>query len=70
MKDTLDIVNKFSSQRNIMVSFCEGCNIWTVHCPECHTNYCGSSCSCGCGEFVKKQQESLDNILEEYNEAN
>jgi len=39
MKET-EIANKFASDHGVMVSFCESCNGWYVHCPYCDNRIC------------------------------
>lgn len=61
-----EIADKFSSDVGIMVTWCEACEVWTVNCPECGSNYCGGGLACNCGydDFVARQQMRLDSLME------
>jgi len=56
-------VNHFSNRTGAYVSFCKGCDIWTVHCPECQTNFCGGGCDCGYETVQQKWQDKLDILV-------
>jgi hypothetical protein len=64
MNSQKSMVNAFVERTGIMATWCEGCKCWTVHCPECGANGCGSGCDCGYNEFLTKQQAKLDKLLE------
>jgi len=47
------------------VSFCESCDCFTVHCPECGSNACGGGHrNCGTCPATWKQQERLNKAVE------
>ena len=56
------LVKEWCGQTGAYASFCEGCEIWTVHCPECQTNFCGGGCKCGYEIVQQKWQDQL-NVL-------
>lgn len=58
------LVDKFTEINGIYASFCELCGIWTVHCPECTSNWCGGGCTCGFATLLDHKQAQLDRILE------
>ena len=60
-----EIVDKFTSDVGIMVTWCEACKVWTVHCPECNNNHCGGWCGCGYVMMLNRQQDKLIELLEE-----
>ena len=57
------IVDNFTARTGIHASFCQSCDIWIVHCPECNHNWCGGSCGCGFDVLLDKQQAKLDEML-------
>ena len=56
------MVDAFTNVTGVYASFCESCNIWQVHCPECNQNWCGGHCGCSPAFLVIKQAQ-LDKIL-------
>jgi hypothetical protein len=59
------IVSQFCQDRGIMVTYCEHCCDWTVHCPDCNDNFCGGGCDCGYNAYMSRQQDKLIELLEE-----
>ena len=59
------IVFQFCQDRGIMVTYCESCCDWTVHCPDCNHNFCGSGCDCGYNTYMSRQQSKLIELLKE-----
>lgn len=63
------MVDSFTSVTGIYASFCDSCNIWQVHCPECNQNWCGSGCGCGYKTLLERKQEQLEELLEKLNDT-
>ena len=57
------IVNEYVERTGWPVNFCESCNIWAIHCPECGANHCGGGCDCGYSIAMERQQQKLDELL-------
>ena len=55
----IEIVNEYTKRTGWHASWCEGCKIWAVHCPECGAKYCGSGCDCDYMEAIRRQQNKL-----------
>ena len=49
----------------LIVTYCESCCDWTVHCPDCNHKFCGSGCNCGYNTYMSRQQSKLIELLEE-----
>lgn len=58
------MADAFTSVTGIYASYCEGCKIWIVHCPQCMKNWCGGGCDCGFNMVLNKKQQQLDEMLE------
>lgn len=56
-------VDAFVTITGIYVSYCEGCSIWQVHCPDCNHNWCGGGCDCGYNTLLDRSQEKLEKVL-------
>lgn len=57
------IADAFTSITGIYTSWCESCEMWIVHCPECNHNWCGGHCGCGYDMLLNKKQAQLDEML-------
>ena len=64
-KQEKEIADKFAAEVGVMVTFCQSCQIWIVHCPECGANFCGSGCGCGYLQFLERQQARLESRLDD-----
>jgi hypothetical protein len=58
-----DIADAFTSITFIYTSYCESCEMWIVHCPECNHNWCGGGCDCGYNMLLNRKQAQLDQML-------
>jgi hypothetical protein len=61
-EETKNQIDELSKKRGVHISFCQMCQVWTVHCPECGTNHCGMSCDC-MPEYLAKVEVELDAII-------
>jgi len=57
-----EIANKFASDHGVMVSFCESCGGWYVHCAYCNNIVCCYYKFCCFTAFML--QEKLDKAME------
>ena len=57
------IADAFASVAGIYTSYCESCEMWIVHCPECCHNWCGGGCGCGLNTMLDIKQAQLDQML-------
>ncbi len=62
-KKEQEIVNQFTKDNNLMVSYCESCRGWYVHCPACDTRVCTYIKFCCCNATMF--QDKLDKLLEQ-----
>jgi len=56
------IINEYTERTGWYADWCEGCQAWTVHCPECGFSSC-AGCDWGYTESMKRQQKKLDELL-------
>jgi len=56
-------IDDFVKETGIYASYCNSCEVWQVHCPECNRNWCGSGCDCGYSILLDRKQSQLDEIL-------
>lgn len=62
-KKEQEIVNQFTKDNNLMVSYCESCRGWYVHCPACDERVCTYTKFCCCNATMF--QDKLDKLLEQ-----
>lgn len=55
----------FAKTTSVYASYCNACEVYTVHCPDCNSNWCGGGCDCGCAWVLEERQSQLDEIIEE-----
>jgi hypothetical protein len=58
-----EVADKFAILTGIYASYCETCDMWIVHCPYCHHNWCGGDCGCGYAMVMNSKQAQLDQML-------
>jgi len=63
MKNQRAIADKFTADTGVYTSYCNSCDMWIVHCPECNHNWCGGSCGCGYDVLLNRKQAQLDQML-------
>ncbi len=58
-----EIADQFTEKHNLMVSYCEHCEGWYVHCPACDERVCCYVKFCCCNATIFQ-----DKLTEEMNE--
>ena len=58
------MADTFTGVTGIYASYCEPCEMWVVHCPECNHNWCGcGDCGCGYAMVMNIKQAQLEEML-------